>query len=253
VSFAKLAAALAEARKAARLLDPAPWTPLVASIADAYAVQSELARLDGGVRGWKVSALTPEQQRPFGTDKPVAGALLAPFVDQTPAQLSLARFVTPLLECEIAFLLGADLPARAAPYTRPEIEAAVDAVVPAMEIADSRLPSDAPDILKAADVVGNGAFIAGRPMRDRRKLDLSDIDITLSHEGKSVGRGSSTRILGNPLLAVVALANAQPLPAGGLRKGQIVTTGTCIIPVPLRTGAYVGDFGPLGNVVLEVV
>ncbi|HEX5464725.1 MAG TPA: hypothetical protein VFW88_08435, partial [Burkholderiales bacterium] len=147
----------------------------------------------------------------------------------------------------------ADLPARAAPYTRPEIEAAVDAVVPAMEIADSRLPPDSPEILKAADVVGNGALVTGRPMRDWRKLDLSDIDITLSHEGTSIGRGSSIRILGNPLLAVVALANAQPLPAGGLRKGQIVTTGTCIIPVPLRTGAYVGDFGPLGNVVLEVV
>jgi 2-keto-4-pentenoate hydratase len=249
----KLAAALAEARKASRLLDPAPWAPLVTSITDAYSVQTELARLDGDVHGWKVSALTPEQQRPFGIDKPVAGALLAPFVHQTPAQLSLGRFVTPLLECEIAFLLGADLPARAAPYTQPEIEAAIDAVVPAMEIADSRLPPDAPEMLKASDVVGNGAFITGRPMRDWRKLDLTDIDITLSHEGTGVGRGRSARILGNPALAVVALANAQPLPAGGLRKGQIVTTGTCTTPVPLRTGAYVGGFGPLGNVVREVV
>ncbi|HEU5018617.1 MAG TPA: hydratase, partial [Pseudolabrys sp.] len=149
-------------------------------------------------------------------------------------------------------LLGTDLPARAAPYTRDEVEAAIEAVVPAMEIADSRLPPDAPEILKAADVVGNGAFITGRPVRDWRKLDLSDIGITLSHENMSVGRGSSARILGNPMLAVVALANAQPLPAGGLRKGQIVTTGTCITPIALQPGAYVGDFGVLGNVVLEI-
>jgi 2-keto-4-pentenoate hydratase len=50
----------------------------------------------------------------------------------------------------------------------------------------------------------------------------------------------------------MALANAQPLPAGGLRRGQIVTTGTCTTPVPLRAGRYAADFGPLGVVTLEV-
>lgn len=250
--IAKLAAALSEARKAACILDSAAWLQHVRSVAQAYAVQSELARLGGEVRGWKVSALTPEQQRTFGADKPVAGALLAPFVYEAPAKLSLAQFITPLIECEIAFLLGADLPAREAPYTRKEIEAAINAVVPAMEIADSRFPTDAPEILKLADVVGNGAFITGQPVREWRKLDLSEIDITLSHEDTAVGYGSSARILGNPLLAVIALANTQPLPAGGLRRGQVVTTGTCITPVPVLPGAYVGDFGPLGNVVLEV-
>ena len=34
--------------------------------------------------------------------------------------------------------------------------------------------------------------------------------------------GNSGRILGNPFLALLALANAQPLGAGGLQKGQIV-------------------------------
>ena len=223
------------------------------NVADGYAVQTLLAQRPGhDVRGWKVTALAAEQQRLFSSDRPVAGALLAPFFHAAPATLSLKSYVTPLLECEVAFLLGADLPARAQPYTRAEIEAAVEAVVPAMEIADCRWPATAPDLLKLADSMGNGAFIAGAPLRDWRKLDLTGLAVTLSLDGSVIDKGSSARILGNPLLAVIALANAQPLPAGGLKRGQIVTTGTCTTPLALRTGRYTGDFGPLGSLQIDV-
>jgi 2-keto-4-pentenoate hydratase len=159
---------------------------------------------------------------------------------------------SPLLECEVAFLLGVDLPPRQQSYTRSEIEAAVEAVVPAMEIADSRWPANAPGLLKLADSMGNGAFIAGAPLRDWRKLDLDELAITLKHDGSVTERGSSARILGNPLRAVIALANAQPLPAGGLKRGQIITTGTCPTPIPPKPGVYVGEFGALGTLRLDI-
>jgi 2-keto-4-pentenoate hydratase len=234
------------------------WRHVVANVDDGYAVQSRLAKCAGhDVRGWKVTALSQEQQQLYAAKRPVAGALLAPFVHAAPATLSVKSFVTPLLECEVSFLLAADLPPRTTAYTREEIEAAIDAVVPAMEIADGRWPDDAPGVLKLADSMGNGAFIVGEPVKDWRKLDLSAIDVTLSHDGKVVQRGSSSRILGNPLLAMIALANAQslaqPLPAGGLKRGHIVTTGTCATPVPPRVGRYVGEFGALGAMQLDIV
>ena len=225
----------------------------VASVEDGYAIQAQIAKHAGNdVRGWKVTALSPEQQRGYSSNRPVAGALLAPFVYAAPAMLSLQRFITPLLECEVSFLLGQDLSARVEPYKQDEVEAAIEAVVPAMEIADSRWPANAPDLLKLADSMGNGAFITGRPVRDWRALDLSAIGVTLAHEGHIVERGTSGRILGNPLRAVIALANAQPLPAGGLKRGQFVTTGTCTTPIPPRPGQYVGDFGPLGALRIDV-
>jgi 2-keto-4-pentenoate hydratase len=254
VSFADLTEQLARARAQARVLDAGPWLNSVASVEESYQIQSQLAQLAGNdVRGWKVTALSTEQQRLYSATQPVAGALLAPFVHAAPATLSLASFVTPLLECEVSFLLGANLPARAERYTREEIEAAIEAVVPAMEIADSRLSPDAPDLLKLADSMGNGAFITGQPVKDWRTLDLSSVAVTLSHDRTETKRGSSARILGNPLLAVIALANAQPLPAGGLKRGQIVTTGTCTTPIPPRPGRYIGEFGALGTLRLEVV
>lgn len=248
-----LAEELAHARAEARVLDAAPWRAEVTGVDDAYRIQSQLAaRAGNAVRGWKVSALSIEQQRAYLTDRPVAGALLAPFVHAAGAVLSAAQFVVPLLECEVAFLLGVDLPPRQQSYTRSEIEAAVEAVVPAMEIADSRWGANAPDLLKLADSMGNGAFIAGAPLRDWHKLDLDDLAVTLKRDGSVAERGSSARILGNPLRAVIALANAQPLPAGGLKRGQIITTGTCTTPIPLKPGVYLGEFGALGTLRLDI-
>lgn len=243
---------LVRARSEARVLDAAPWHTSVPNVEQAYRIQSQIAGRPGNtVRGWKVIALAPEQQHSFQTDRPLGAALLSPFVHTGPATLSAAQFITPLLECEVAFTLGTDLPSRTHPYSRSEIEAAIEAAVPAIEIADSRCPADAPNLLKLADFMGNGAFITDAPVRDWRKLDLENLSITLMHDGSVAERGNSSRILGNPLLAVIALANAQPLPAGGLKRGQIITTGSCITPIPPKPGAYVAEFGALGTLRLN--
>jgi 2-keto-4-pentenoate hydratase len=254
MKLADLARELDSARTQVRALDIAPWRDAVRSMDEAYGVQSELAKLPGNaVRGWKVTALTPEQQRGFDSNRPVAGALFASHVHQAPATLTLSKFITTVIECEISFRLSRDLPQRSNPYSDAEIADAIDAIVPCYEFPDNRVPADAPDLLKLADDMGNGAFVAGEPVTNWRKVDLSQIEIVLTHNGNEITRGPAARILGNPLKAVTALANAQPLPAGGLIAGQIVTTGTCTTPLPLQRGEYVADFGVLGTVHLSVL
>jgi len=246
-----LAEKLARARADARMLD-LQGAGEVTSVAEAYRVQDALAASAGAVGAWKVSALIPEQQRGYPTDRPVGGALFAPFCHQAQARLTLKSFVTPLMECEVAYLLGRDLPPRDTPYTRAEIADAVDALVPAIEIADCRLIAGASDLLKLADDMGNGAFITGAAVRDWRGIDLEGREVILTLGGNEIARGPCAKILGDPLMGVVGLANAQPLPAGGLKRGHIVTTGTCITPVAMKAGAYVADFGALGKVALTV-
>lgn len=244
---ADLARRLAQARAQAHAIDID--NALVASVEDAYAIQSELARLAGGdVRGWKVTALTPQDQAKYRANCAVAGPLFAPFIDKEPGPIKLSRFVAPLIECEVAFVLAADLPPRAKPYERAEVEDAVAAVVAAIEIPDCRIAGNPSALLKLADDMGNGGFVAGTPVTRWRELDLTNIAITLKADNGENLTGNSSRIIGNPLLALVALANGQPLAVGGLKKGHVVTTGTCTPPVPVRAGTYVGSFGPLGEV-----
>jgi 2-keto-4-pentenoate hydratase len=250
-TLADLAVRFARARAESAALPDDP-SALIATVADAYAVQSNIIALTGEVRGWKVTAWTPTDQSKYRSGRPVAGPLLAPYVMPGPATFALSQFVAPLIECEIAFVLGADLPRRDIPYERAEIEAAVEAVVAGMEIVDSRIPAGATNLLRLADSMANGAYVTGAPVSDRRGLDLTSIPVAFSADNGDRESGSSARVLGDPLLAVIALANAQPLAGPGLRKGHVITTGTCTPPLPLRKGSYVADFGPLGEVRLSV-
>lgn len=249
-TIAALAARLHDARAQTTLIDAGADLPT--GIDDAYAVQAEIIRLSGdAVAAWKVTGLRPQDQPGYGADRPVASPLLASFVHASPVALALRAFNRPLLECEFAVRLGRDLPPRAAPYTLEEISAAIDAVVPAFEIADSRVPADAPGVLRLADSMGNGAFIFGPPVPWTGQ-DLNAAQVSLSVDGVPAGTGAGDRIWGGPLAAVQALANAQPLSAP-LLAGQIVTTGSATVPLPLpHPVEAVADFGPLGLIHLRL-
>src|SRR4051812_44735370 len=68
---AAAAAALLDARRAARTVAtlPAAWPP--ATLDDALAIQRAISEATGAVRGWKVSAVTAEQQRAMGLAGPI--------------------------------------------------------------------------------------------------------------------------------------------------------------------------------------
>jgi 2-keto-4-pentenoate hydratase len=243
---AALARQLHDARATARAIEIDSRE--IGSIDAAYAIQSELIGLAGGdLKGWKVTALTAKDQQKFGSDRAVAGAVLGDFVYPSSSHLKLSSFVTPLIECEIAFVLRDDLSARSRPYSRSEVEAAISAVVPVFEFPDSRVGPSSGDLVKLADVMNNGALVIGTAVEDWHRLDLTRTDVRLELDGRVVAEGSSARILGNPVLALLALANAHPLPSP-LRAGQIVTTGTCTDPIPAQPGKYVASFSGLSDV-----
>jgi len=61
--------------------------------------------------------------------------------------------------------------------------------------------------------------------------------------------GIGANVLGGPLIALTWLANELSAQGVTLRAGQVVTTGTCIVPLDVAPGdALTGDFGALGRV-----
>jgi 2-keto-4-pentenoate hydratase len=60
-------------------------------------------------------------------------------------------------------------------------------------------------------------------------------------------------VLGDPRIALAWIANELRTFGDGLRAGDIVTTGTCVPPVPIAPGDCVrADFGVFGDVTLNV-
>jgi 2-keto-4-pentenoate hydratase len=55
-------------------------------------------------------------------------------------------------------------------------------------------------------------------------------------------------------LALAWIANEVAEFAGGLREGELVTTGTCVVPVPVRPGDnIIVDLGEIGRVEARLV
>src|SRR5450755_1254303 len=149
-------AALLEARRCARAIGPIPaqWVP--ADLRQAYRLQRAMAADLGEIRGWKISGLTSEQQRAMGVACPLAAPLLAPWVRDSGTTFALQDFIRPRLECEFAFELAADLPARMTAYSRTDVQAAIGTGRIVIEIVDSRLPEGSPTLMQLADDLNNG-------------------------------------------------------------------------------------------------
>ena len=230
---------------------PADWQPR--NLDEAWRVQHHAW---GGqpIAGWKVSALSAAQRAAMGVTQPVSAPLLAAW---TRDSFGRDEFIAPLLECELAFELGQDLPAQRTPYGRDEVARAIRAVRPAIEVVDSRLPPGSGTLLELADDFNNGGFFAGEPVHDWRGIDFgrSAATLHLTRDGVRTlaASGSGAAILDGDLLgAVVAMANSQCPLYGGLKAGQIITTGTCTGAVPLQ-GAQRAEatFAGIGTVAVQ--
>ncbi|MBI1245453.1 MAG: 2-keto-4-pentenoate hydratase [Alphaproteobacteria bacterium] len=244
------AASLMAARTGARKMAAWPSRP-PGAFWESFAIHAAAARLPGHeVTGWKVGNINAEQQAKSGIPAVTCAPLLAPWTKASPARYEHAKFLTPKIECEIAFALGRDLPARKTPYSREEVADAVAAVHPAIEIVDIRLAggyASAP-VEALADCMASGGFVPGPACRDWRKLDLGKVEMVLKADATEVARAAGAVILGNPFEALVLLANNPP-PWTTLSAGQIVTTGSCTVPFAFdKPGTFVADYGALGAV-----
>jgi 2-keto-4-pentenoate hydratase len=250
--MAGLAEALWQARTTGEVITvEAAQAP--ASAAAAYEVQAamvELVRLPQV--GWKIGATTRAALQLLGLDEAFAGPLFAPHCHGNGSEIALVSAHSPGLETEFLVGLGADLPARAEPYGADEVAAAVEFVAPAFEVIGCRFAGGLAGngLLVIADGGGNAGIVQGEPVRDWRRFDLSRHALRLSVNGAEAASGSSSALIfGDPIGAVAWFAS-QPLLAGrGLKRGEIVMTGTCTGLTPIKAGdAAVGDFGELGQV-----
>lgn len=217
-----------------------------------YRIQQALTKaLAEQPSGWKIACTNPAAQELMGTHEPFAGPLFDSMLHLTPARLSGEQFNMRMVEGEFAFRLARDLPARAEHYQREEVEAAIECVHPAIEIADSRfddwLCAGVPSLI--ADGAVSGAFVYGEGVRDWQSLDLVTHRVSMRVNRQVVGKGCGAGALGDSVLSLLWLANKQSQLGDGLGRGQIVTTGTC-------TGNYqaglgddiVADFAALGEI-----
>lgn len=226
--------------------------------AEAYAVQAHWqAQSTQPLAGWKIAATSIAGQKHIGVDGPLAGRYIAERVVASGGRIPFGNNHMKVAEVEFAFRLGRDVPPRAAPYTDDEVFAAVASLHPAIEIPDSRF--DRFETVGAPALIADNAcahwLCIGEAMPETwRTMDLAAFTPVGRIVGKHEVKGLGANVLGSPRVAMIWLINE--LSAHGItaRAGEVVTTGTCLVPMAITAGDRVeGDFGTLGNVSVSLV
>jgi 2-keto-4-pentenoate hydratase len=195
----------------------------------------------GHLVGYKIGCTSRVMQDYLRIPHPCAGGVFAGGVHETGAVLRAGDFIRVGVECEIAVRLDRDLPASAAPFTDADVQAAIGACHPAIEIVDDRY--ERWDTLGAPTLIADDFFAAGCVLGAAVTRDVLPDLLTVrgralvNHE--EVGQGTGADVLGHPYLALAWLANHLAAEGRGLMAGQIVLTGSLVKTVWLKPGDQV--------------
>ncbi|MCG8274108.1 fumarylacetoacetate hydrolase family protein [Aquamicrobium sp. NLF2-7] len=222
--------------------------------ATGYAVQAmgiELRRRRGErVIGVKMGLTSRAKMAQVGVDEVTWGRLTDAMRREEGGSLVRADFIHPRAEPEIAFILKRRLTGT---VSLVEAALAIEAVAPAIEIIDSRYENfrfSLGDVV--ADNSSSAAFFLGPYARP--DLDVANLGIVLSIDGRPREIGSSAAILGHPLRALVAAAEMTARAGHVLEAGDIVLAGAATAAVPLEAGMQVeAEMQSLGRVGFSVV
>ncbi len=203
---------------------------------DAYAIQSAglKMRLAEGkqVVGHKIGITSLGMMKLLNVDTPDYGYLLnsGMLLEGEPCRRSDMNI--PIVEGEIAFLMGRDL---TGPVTPADILEAAQYVVPCFEICDARFQSWTVTVRDTiSDDAGASKFLIGSSPKTVQDINLRNIGMVIEKNGRLYGTGAGAEVLGNPVNSMTWLVNKLAEYGIGLKKGEIVLSGAFLAADPAQ-------------------
>lgn len=244
----EVAARLAAACRDAQFLDFRSAIPVPHDLREAYGIQcAAFALRNSPVAAYKVGLTNLAAQQATGAREPIVGRLAADDLIRSPARIRASRHLR-IVEAELVFEIGKDLSGLSAPYSRSDVVSAIANVYAGIEICNSRFgPADVSLLHLVADNGNADRLVLGDRLSGLRAVDLTDLSVTLTFQGKPVVSGSSANVLGDPIASVIWLANWLVSRGETLKCGQLVASGSCTGVTELDIGEMVvarfGEFG----------
>lgn len=206
---------------------------------DAYAIQEEglALRLADGARvvGRKIGITSRGMMRMLNCDTPDYGSLLAHAVIPEGRACPRAALNMPIVEGELAFVMGEDL--NGGPITAADILNATAWTLPCFEICDVRFSSWKVTVL---DTISDNAaacrFMLGSRPRRLHEINPRTIGMVIEKNGELLGSGAGAEVMGSPVTSVVWLANKLLEYGASLKKGDIVLSGAFLAAAPAESG-----------------
>jgi 2-keto-4-pentenoate hydratase len=254
---AKAADLLAATFQGRTTIDALPEDCSPANAVEAVQVQiGMLERLGLEASGYKAGFTNPPMLAKAGPDGPMFGVMFRDFTIVSGGSLK-SSDVGPnaLIEAEVSFRMGADLPARDGGYSDDEVMAAVDSAIIGIEFAVPRLnnPMGQPMVHLAADNGAAMAYAAGPDIADWQSRDLRQLEIELLFDGEVVSEGLPLPARCDERWALAQTINHFSARGVGTHAGDLITTGAAATPKPLGNASdVVARFAGIGDVHVNV-
>jgi 2-oxopent-4-enoate/cis-2-oxohex-4-enoate hydratase len=231
------------------------------SIADAYEIQSinlerrinerGLFGRKARLVGRKIGITSRAVQEWLNVTEPDFGGLLDDMAVPDGGKADITKLLQPRVEGEIAFVLKKCLIGPG--ITAAQVISAIDCLVPSIEIIDSRVIDWKFRIQDTiADNASSAMFVLGAQPMLPTDVNLRTIGMTLRKNGTVASTGAGAACLGDPINAVVWLANKLGELGTQLSAGQVILSGALGPVQPVVAGDVIGvTIGRTAEVVVE--
>jgi len=224
------AALLAAARDRTPIRPFSKQNPFL-STAVGYATQ-ELVVGDKRVVGIKLGMTSKVKRDALGIREPVYGRITEDMLVPPGQPITVAELIHPRAEPELALVVGRPIPPGA---DVAAVLAAIDAVYPAIEVADSRYSEPFRLVDSVADNAGAARVVLGAPRKPTELADLHVLGCVFGFPG-GFDTAAGGAAMGHPAAALAWLAGALAARDDRIEPGTLVLTGGLTAAVPLRAG-----------------
>ncbi|KAA6183179.1 2-oxo-3-hexenedioate decarboxylase [Thiohalocapsa marina] len=224
---------------------------------DAYDIQWEIRRrkVERGDRiiGMKMGLTSRAKMKQMGVETPVYGFLADYFERPESSEIKVSELIHPKVEAELAFVTKA--PLKGPGCHVGQVLAAIDFVIPAVEIIDSRYENFRFDLISVvADNSSSSRFVTGSRMAAPADLDMRTLGVVMEKNGAVVEVGAGAAVLGNPVASAALLVNMMAERGEELPAGSLILTGGITAAVQVEAGDSVNvRFQDLGSVSMRFV
>jgi len=198
--------------------------------------------------GRKIGLTSASIQKQLGVNQPDFGALFADMAYGSGEEIDIKRLLQPKAEAEIAFVLKKDLPHQK--HTYADIIDATAYILPCIEIVDSRIKNwNIQFVDTVADNASSAAYVLGSSPIKLNKVDLEMCGMKMECKGEVVSTGMGMACLGNPMNAVIWLANKMVETGSPLQAGDLILSGALGSMVNVQAGdSFKASISGLGSV-----
>jgi 2-oxo-3-hexenedioate decarboxylase len=168
-------------------------------------------------------------------------------------EIKMSELIHPKVEAEICIVTKA--PLRGPGCHVGTVLAAIDFVLPAVEIIDSRYRDFKFDLKSViADNTSASRFVIGGRSRNVEELDLRTLGVVLEKNGQIISMAAGAAVLGHPAAAVAMMANHLGARGQEIPAGTFIMTGGVTEAIAVAAGDSINvRFQDLGSVSMRFV